>query len=86
MATLTITVLPTNEHAPSVTSSYDSFTGYIYENSRLGIHVKNEAGSSALKIVVSDEDQVYYISDSFVVASILFSFFSHLCSWLYYHL
>ena len=68
MATLTIAVLPTNEHAPSVASSFNSFTGYIYENSRLGIHVNNEAGSSALKLLVSDEDQVCSSNyDSFVV-------------------
>ncbi|KAI0235644.1 Cadherin-99C [Lamellibrachia satsuma] len=57
MATLTVTVLPTNEYKPTVKSSYNSFTGYIYENSRLGTQVKNQAGSSALMLQVTDQDQ-----------------------------
>jgi len=58
MATLTVTVLPTNEHAPTVKSSFGSFIAYIYENSRLGTQVKNRAGSSALVLKVTDQDQV----------------------------
>lgn len=57
-AQLIINVMATNEFPPVVRSSINDFTGYIYENSPRNTLVRNALGSTALRLLVEDPDQV----------------------------
>ena len=57
-ALITVTVNPSNEFAPIITSSINSFVGYIAENSPRGTLITDFSGTQFIKLQIIDTDVV----------------------------